>query len=351
LATDSVQPDDLVFLLRAGEAPREVRQFAARGLLPLDREGQIRGLLAVYEDPDAEIAAEAAETLAATPPDELTRFVSDGASEDELDVIARACQDPFVLEQVIRDRNVGDHTLEGLARTVTGAPQEALVVNQVRLLRQPSLIEALFENPDLTSDARRRLNEIREEFFDKQIRREVAREEAEVRAAEEADRNELAAEVEKEEAARSAEEQEALDESLTTGAVYRRIAIMTVSEKIKLAYAGGKEERRVLIGDANRLVGLAVMKSRGLTVNEIETFCSMRQLDTEIFRKIGENREWIRKPAIAAALVKNPKVPLAITLPLVKHLPVRDLKSIVRDPNLPEGLRITARKLLTDKRR
>src|SRR5439155_25598906 len=104
-------------------------------------------------------------------------FVYDGASEDELDVIARACQDPFVLEQVIRDRNVGDHTLEGLARTVTGAPQEALVVNQVRLLRQPSLIEALFENPDLTSDARRRLKEIREEYLDQQIRREVASEE------------------------------------------------------------------------------------------------------------------------------------------------------------------------------
>ncbi len=70
---------------------------------------------------------------------------------------------------------------------------------------------------------------------------------------------------------------------------------MTVKEKINLAYTGGKEERRILIGDANRLVGQAVLKSRGLTIAEVEAFCSMRHLDAEIFRKIASSREWIRK--------------------------------------------------------
>ena len=62
---------------------------------------------------------------------------------------------------------MADQTLEALARTVAGDPQEALIVNQVRLLRQPSLIDALFENPALTADGRRRLLEIREEFFER----------------------------------------------------------------------------------------------------------------------------------------------------------------------------------------
>ena len=112
---------------------------------------------------------------------------------------------------------------------------------------------------------------------------------------------------------------------------------MTVSEKIKLAYSGGKEERRILMGDANKLVGAAVLKGRGLTINEVESFCTMRHLDEDIFRKIAENREWIRKPAIIAALVKNPKVNLAVTLPLIKRLHERDLKRSSGTRTFPKG--------------
>jgi len=138
---------------------------------------------------------------------------------------------------------------------------------------------------------------------------------------------------------------------LSEGGIFRRIATMTVSEKIKLAYSGGKEERRILVGDANKLVGMAVMKSRGLTLNEVETICQMRHLDDEIYRIIGHRRDWLRKPPIVLALVKNPKVPIAITLPLVKQVPLRELRLIQRDPNLPEGLRLMARKNLEEKRR
>lgn len=346
---------DVVGLLREGEAPLEIRRYAARLLLPLDRDDQIRALLAVILDEDPEIAQEAQQSLADFPPDALSAFVEIGeATTGEVDAIARWYTDPFVLEQVIRHKEVADHTLARLAREVTGAPQEALVINQVRLLRNPALIEALFENPELTADARRRLLEIREEFFEKETRRRAAEVSAE--EADEIARDIAAAEAEEARIKRAASAAIAeidlgLETSLTTGAAYRRIAVMTVSEKIKLAYSGGKEERRILMADANKLVGSAVLKSRGLTVAEVESFCAMRHLDEEIFRKIAGNREWMRRPPIISALVKNPKVNLAITLPLVKRLPDRDLKVIVRDPNLPEGIRITARKVVIERRK
>jgi hypothetical protein len=353
---DLTDPETLITLLRDGNAPHEVQLFAARGLLPLDREGQLRALIAVLEGPDPSLWSEAQSTFKGTPPEELTRFVEQGeVTGIELDRIARHSQDPFVLEHVIRHRNVADETLEALARSVTGAPQDALIVNQVRLLRQPALIDALLENPELTIDGRRRLLEIREEFFEKRERRKEAE-----RARKQAEREQTP-----EEAFREVEEAAAagvdlplpagaegdLATSLTTGAAYRRIAVMTVSEKIKLAYSGDKEERRILIGDSNRLVGLSVLKSRGLTMNEIESFCAMRQLDDELFRKIAANREWIRHPLIISTLIKNPKVPLAITLPHVKFLSIRELRTVARDPNLADGIRTTARKLLEEKRR
>ncbi len=353
-AIESQDPQDLVSLLRSGEAPPEVRQFAARNLLPLDALDQTRALLAVLEDPD--FGETARQTLRNTPPDTLAEFIREAdPTASDLEAISAACEDPLVLEQVIRNPAVSDATLGRLARTVSGGPQEALVVNQVRLLRNPELIDALFENPELTTDTRRRLLEIREEFFEKSKRKQEADE------AKEEDDERLAVEI----AEAEAEEVRAkairaagrdlgladLETSLTTGAAYRRIAVMTVSEKIKLAYSGGKEERRILMCDANKLVGSAVLKGRGLTVNEVESFCGMRHLDEDIFRKIAQNREWMRKPAIISALVKNPKVNLAVTLPLIKRLVERDLKAVMRDPNLPEGIRISARKLLLERRK
>jgi hypothetical protein len=349
LISKAPEPQDLLSLVRSGNAPPEIRRFAAKRLLPLEPVDQLHALLAVLFDEDAEIAAAAARTLRDAPPDEIAAFLQHSdPSGIELDAVARHSEDPFVLEQVVRHRNVADETLEDLARTATGAPQEALIVNQVRLLRQPGLIEALFENPALTLDGRRRLNEIREEFFEKQARR---REAERARVEEEAARALAEEEGEAAEGVPAETAAEDPEASLNIGAAYRRIAVMTVAEKIDLAYKGSKEERRILIGDSNKLVGLAVLKARGLTLGEVELFASMRHLDDEIFRKIAQNREWMRKNSIVHALVKNPGVPLAFTLPLVKQLGMRELRGIIRDPNLPEGVRITARKLMVEKRR
>jgi hypothetical protein len=302
------------------------------------------------------------------PPDQLVQFVRSGAAERaEIDVLAREVEDPFVLEEIIRSRSTGDETLLHLARTAGGRPQEALISNHARLLAKPGIIQALLENPALTSEGRRLLSELTEEFFEKRARR-LRREEIDAEAtatddkaperAEETedldDESELDEEGEEEADASAADEASPSDDaadSLFIGAMYRRIGLMTVSQKIKLAYSGTKEERHILIGDTNKLVGIAVLKSRAISVNEAESWASMRNLDEEIYRRISWNREWMRKPAVITALVRNPRAPLDITLPLLKRLPVRELRAVFRDRNLATVLRATARRLLVQKRR
>jgi hypothetical protein len=361
-------PDDLVSLLRGGSAPSEIRRFAARGLLPLDPDASLRALLVVVEDPDSQTADTARETLRSTSPDRLSGFVRRGdPQEGELDVLARLTDDPFVLEDVVRSRAAGDETLLFLARTATGRPQEALIANQARLLARPTLVAALLENPALTPEGRRLLSELTEEFFEKKARRLRTETEHAAQAGEEQveeedlggeddaglDEDDLDAEGEGQgEEAASEESSEAIDEnSLFIGAIYRRIGLMTISEKIALAYKGSKEERRILIGDTNKLIGIAVLKSRSLSINEVESFAAMRNLDEEIYRRIAGTREWMRKPAVVLALVRNPRTPLDISLPLLKRFSVRDLRAVVRDRNLAPVLRTSARKLLVLRRR
>jgi hypothetical protein len=59
----------------------------------------------------------------------------------------------------------------------------------------------------------------------------------------------------------------------------------------------------------------------------------------------------MRKPAVILALVRNPRSPLDISLPLLKRLSVRDLRAVFRDRNLAPVLRTSARKLLVLRRR
>jgi hypothetical protein len=358
-----IEPQDLLALVRSPSAPRDVRVFAARGMLPLERDDRLRALLAVVSDPDAEVGGPAAETLAAIPPDDVARFLDEGEpKEDELDVVSRFVDDHYVLERVIRNRTTSDATLLRLASSVVGAPQEALIVNQVRLLRQPALIDALLQNLGLTFDGRRRLLELREEFFEKEERRKE-QERLRVEEAERLARQEAAGIVFEEAAAEAAQDAQASgqedggegapaeeDDSASLGALFRRIAVMSVKEKLALAQKGSKEERRILIGDVNKIVSMGVLKCESLAMAEVEGFCAMRHLHTEIFHEIASTREWIKRPRIQLALVGNPAVPISITLPLIKFLSMRELRNLTRDRNLPEGIRMGARKIILEKR-
>ncbi len=356
----TADPRDLLQLVSSADAPRDLRAFAARGLLPLESADRLKALLAVADDPDEDIRKAAADTLGQTSPDEIVRFLDDGdPTEFELDLVSRYSEDHAVLERVIRSRAASEPTLLRLARIVTGAPQEALIVNQVRLLRQPALIDALLENPEMTADGRRRLLEMREEFFEKEERR---REQERLRLQEEERRAkqeaagivfEDAAEGEPAEGAGGEASGDAEGEEFSAAnlaQVFRRIASMNVKEKLSLAQRGTKEERRILIADANKIVSLAVLRCEALIPAEVESFCAMRHLPVEIFHEIASTREWVKRPRIQLALVNNPAVPLAITLPLIKFLNMRELRNVTRDRNLPEGVRSSARKILLEKR-
>jgi len=367
--TGPAHVEDLLSLLRSREAAHEIREFAARGVLPLESDDRIRALFAVLKDPDPEIVTSARSTLAEFPPDVFTEFLrGERITAAEIEAVSTMTDDVLVMEQVVGHRNVSDGTLLKLARVLGGTAQDALVVNQARLLGNPSLIDALYANPDLSADNRRMLNELREEFFEKEQRRldaRRAREAAELEASQpdpeiasgSAPGASAAADLdddsEDSEPSSSPPVSEADPAVAGEGAeeAYLRIMRLTVPERVKLALRGSKEERRFLIGDTSRMVAMAVFRSRGLTITEVESFCSMRHLDSEVFRAISRKRQWIRRPGILGALVRNPKVPLAISMPLVKRVSMRELVSIYKDRNLPEAIRSLAKRLYLQRRK
>jgi hypothetical protein len=130
----------------------------------------------------------------------------------------------------------------------------------------------------------------------------------------------------------------------SAGATAKRLGDMTVPEKVKCAMKGTREMRAVLIRDPNRMVASAVLSCPKVTEQEVETFARMANVSDDILRTIGGTRAWMKNYNIMLGLTKNPRTPLAMSLTLLHRLNDRDLRAVSIDRNVPEPLRLAARK-------
>ena len=92
----------------------------------------------------------------------------------------------------------------------------------------------------------------------------------------------------------------------------------------------------------------AVLSSPKLTDSEVENFAKLANVSEEVLRTIGMNRGWTKNYGVIAALTRNPKTPLAVSMRFVQRLSDRDLKMIVLDRNLQEPLKLMVRKRITE---
>jgi hypothetical protein len=136
------------------------------------------------------------------------------------------------------------------------------------------------------------------------------------------------------------------DEETARQGAAQRLALMNVADRMKAAMKGTKEERAVLIRDPNKLVSVSVLSSPKLTGSEVEAFSKMGNVSEEVLRIIGMSRAWTKNYGVVAALTKNPKTPLSVSLNFVRRLNDRDLKLIEMDRNLQEPLKQAVRKRL-----
>jgi hypothetical protein len=70
----------------------------------------------------------------------------------------------------------------------------------------------------------------------------------------------------------------------------------------------------------------------------------MGNVSEDILRTIANSRQWTKSYSITLALVKNAKTPVALTLNLMQRLTDADVKKLGNDRNVPEPLRLAARK-------
>jgi hypothetical protein len=240
---------------------------------------------------------------------------------------------------------------------------EVILINLMRLLRSPFILEALERNLKQTPDIKRRLGEIREEFFEKRnnfipVHRSASEEKALGSEQEESESTALVvySEVLRDgDDAASATLRSLADDGYSSFenmreedrlSTIQRIAMMTVAERVQTALKGNREERIILIRDSNRLVASAVLDSPKLSDSEVESIAAMKNVSEEVLRMIGSRRDFAKSYTVIHTLVKNPRTPIATSLGLMNRILTNDLRALSRNKNVPEVLRRTAHRQL-----
>jgi hypothetical protein len=126
--------------------------------------------------------------------------------------------------------------------------------------------------------------------------------------------------------------------------VMQRLSQMSFTDRLKAAMKGTKEMRSILIRDPNKMIAAAVLSSPKVNNAEAAAFARMASVSEDVLRAIGQNRAWMKSYGVVIGLARNPKTPLAMSLNLLAKLQDRDVQAISVDRNVPEPLRIAARK-------
>jgi hypothetical protein len=129
----------------------------------------------------------------------------------------------------------------------------------------------------------------------------------------------------------------------------QRLAKMSFSERLKAAVKGSREMRAILIRDPNKLIASSVLSSPKLAEPEVEAIAKMQNVSDDVLRIIGSNRAWMKNYTIVHSLTKNSKCPLTLSMSLMQRLNDGDLAKLSVDRNVPEPLRVAARKKVVAK--
>jgi len=140
------------------------------------------------------------------------------------------------------------------------------------------------------------------------------------------------------------------DEEKRRESLTAQLAKMSFPQRLKAAVKGNREMRAVLIRDPNRLISTTVLSSPKLTEAEVANFSRMANVSEDVLRIIGANRSWTKNYGVILGLTKNPKTPVGMSLNFLARLNDSDIKMLAVDRNVPEPLRIAARKRLSANR-
>ena len=333
------------------QSPQETRLMAAKAMLPMEPKDLVTLLSLLLSDSDKEVNNAAQKSLEGLPAHLLLTVLDGDLDADVIQAVTNIHQkDEAILVMIALNRNTGDETMVFLASNAPESVANVIAENQTRLMRNPSLLNALKSNPSVGKSVVDRV-----EAFLISIGRLAAKtDETPVSAGtEQTQIKETDVSVLQEKEAVAIDDELKTEKEVVTEvereSFYKRVQHLNVSEKIKLALLGNKEARDILLKDSNKLVSSTVLKNPKITEDEIVKVVNSRSVADDILRQVANNKEWLKKYPVKLGMVNNPKTPLAVAMRLMTQLNGKDIQHLAKSKNVSSALSTAARKIVTQK--
>lgn len=365
-------PAQLQTMVFGPGAPPPMKLMAARGMAP--GAPPELGLSILYQlqfADDAPTQSAALDSLVQMPAEILAPQLSHAQPEAVLDWIAEVRKgDADILQAIILSGQTHDLTIASIASHADARLCDTIAQNEVRILRSPSILEALYKNPnarmatvDRLVDLAHRNNvtfkglpglqaalesgqdiglgeasEMDDEAFAHFIKEDVERGDDEPEE-DELDTDGLTR--------REREELEKRQqEAIPDGPVATQIMNMNISQKVRTATIGSREAIMILVREPNRLVHMAAINSPRLQYNDIKKMSANKSMPDGVIRFIAMSREWSSHYEIMVNLINNPKTPMQESMKFLNHLRINDLRTVQRNRNIPRQVARQAKNLL-----
>lgn len=333
-------------------APVPLRMMAAKGLVPLSPVHMLGALYMLSTDPDPGVRETAEKSAAGLPERILSAALRDEAVQPPVLgwFLGKLWDKDAYAELLVLNANTPDEAVAAIASGCSAKVAELISENQLRLLRHPDIVRQLVQNPalpgsviDRTCDFAVRSGVMLEDVPQMQAAR--VRIFGPEEAAKPHDPGPTAEDVLRDFGpADGPETGEEPGLNLT-----QRLMRMSIAEKIKLATLGNKEARTILLRDSNKLVATAAIRSPRITDGEILAQANNRAAHEDVLRTVYSNKEWTKDYQVKLALVKNPKVPVAIVMRFLSTLRESDVKDLSRNRNVSSGVQTLAKRMMEKK--
>ena len=130
------------------------------------------------------------------------------------------------------------------------------------------------------------------------------------------------------------------------GPLAKRIPNMGLPEKMRLAQTGDREARSLLARERNKQILFCILQNPRISDQEILNFAKERTLPEEILSLLSKRKDWMKRYPVRLALAQNPKVPVALSLRLIRNFRDGDLRKLAKSKDVSVHVASGARKIL-----
>jgi hypothetical protein len=122
-----------------------------------------------------------------------------------------------------------------------------------------------------------------------------------------------------------------------------------LAERAERAAVATRPQIEQFFQETNKEVLLAFVRNPHLQERDLLRLLERKDLPREVLREIAAHKEAARNYAVKLAIVRHPKAPRLVSLPLLKFLFLFDLVRVSQTPGVPADVKFTAEEAILTK--